>query len=102
MLAAACLQYSPGLMPLPPGVSVVVLTAVFIVTVKLLQWLHILSGGLPGIGWWWEIIKAPLKTMKLENGERWNSVWALSRFVRKHRSDIDRKASDVETGPVRS
>jgi hypothetical protein len=68
----------------------------------MLLWLHVLSGVIPGFGWWWKIIKARLKAMKLQNRERPPSVWAFSRLVRKHHSNIDRKASDVEMDPVPS
>lgn len=96
-VAAACLQYSPAMMPLPPGPAVLLLTAVFIVTIKTL---HAIFGALPGIAWWWSKIKTPVKAMKLEGVGNPLCIGPLSSPTRKHPNDIDRTALDVEMGPV--
>ncbi|PMD29322.1 hypothetical protein L207DRAFT_593560 [Hyaloscypha variabilis F] len=62
-VAAAILQYSPNLMPLPAAPSVVILTAVFIIAIKLL---HVIFRRLPGLGQCWEHTKAAVKAMKLK------------------------------------
>lgn len=85
------------MMPLPPGPAVLILTAVFIVTIKTL---HAIFGALPGIAWWWSKIKTPVKAMKLEGVGNLLCIGPLSSPMRKHPCDIDRTALDVEMGPV--
>ena len=100
MFAAGCLQLPPAVMPLPPSPkSLVILTVVFMIVLKIL---HTISGALPEMSWWWRIVSAPVKAMKLDDIGSPLSVCTLSRLVRKHRNHIDRKTEDVEMGPVRS
>lgn len=64
--------------------------------------LHAVAISVPGINWWWRIIKAPVKAMKLEGVGNPLSDCSLSRLVRKHRIKTDRKVQDVEMAPVPS
>jgi hypothetical protein len=87
------------MMPLPPGPAVLILTAVFIVTIKTL---HAIFGALPGIAWWWRLIKitwwrliktqvnaVKVEAMKVEDVESGLSVSALGNTMLKHTGDID-------------
>jgi hypothetical protein len=61
--------------------------------------LFAICGALPGIWWWWNIIKVLVKAMNLEDLGNPLSVCAFGRHARKHRSDIDSMAQDVEMAP---
>ncbi len=96
-LAAACLQLPPTLVPLPPSrESFVILTVIFMVTMKIL---YAICDALPGIRWWWRVMKVPVKAINLGDVGNPLSVCALGRHARKHRDDIDSKAQDVEMAP---
>jgi len=81
------------MMPLPPAPALVILTLVFIIAVKVL---HAFFGALPGVSSWWRIIVALKGSMKVEMAGNSLSIPSWS----KPRSDIDRKAPDVEMGYV--
>jgi len=96
-VAAACLQYSPKMMPLPAAPAVVVLTAIFIVTIKLL---HAIFRRLPALSWYWEQVKAAVKAMKLNcMGGAFISDDSSS-TEHTNSSNIDRTTIDVEKGTL--
>lgn len=75
----------------------VILIVVFMAT---FQMLHAIFGALPAIDWWWRVIKAPVKVMKVEGMGNSPYVGALGNPMRKRPRNIDRTAPDVEMGPV--
>jgi hypothetical protein len=96
-LAAACLQLSPSMVPLPlppTRESLIILTGIFWVTMKIL---YLIRGTLPEINWWWRIIKDPVKKVNLGYvGNPLSVCCTLGRHVRKPRNDTDdSKTQDV-------
>jgi len=99
-LAAACLQLSPAVMPLPPNpTSLFMLTAVFMVAMRLL---YAIFGALSGLNWKWKTLMTLTKTMKLEGAGSCLSPRAWRRLVPgRARSQNDRNTpQDVEMGTV--
>ena len=95
LVAAACLQYAPSLIPLPPMPAVVVLTGIFIVVIKLL---HAIFRRLPEVGWCWSTIKASVKAMRLKNAGDPCIGDTSSSSEHRQSINIGRTAIDVEKG----
>jgi hypothetical protein len=89
-LAAACLQLSPSMVPLPlppTRESLFILTGIFWVTMKIL---YLIRGALPEIHWWWRIMKAPVKKVNLRDvGNRLSVCCTLCRHLRTQHNEID-------------
>jgi len=84
-------------MPLPAAQAVVVLTAIFIVAIKLL---HVLFRKLPAIGWCCEWVKATVKATKLQNAGDAFIGTTSGNSTHRRSINIDRTAADVEWGTV--
>lgn len=99
-LAAACLQLSPALMPLPSNpTSLLILTAIFMVAMRLLR---AIFGAISGLDWTWKTLMTLTKTMKLEGVGCCLSPRAWRRLVPgRARAQHDRNTpQDVEMGTV--
>ncbi|KAH8797592.1 hypothetical protein F5882DRAFT_17452 [Hyaloscypha sp. PMI_1271] len=82
------------MMPLPPPLAIVILTAVFITSTVLL---HTIFRALPGISWWWKTIIALKKSIKLDEVGKPVSVAFANT---KRRFDNNRQEDDIELGSL--